>query len=210
MPTAPTPITAPPTVPDRANAVAFPAQMFAAFQYLFGSFYSGLSSLGDVTYDNAVDADAAAAVVSAVANVTKWISGTTYPEGAVVWSPANLQTYRRKTTGAGTTDPASDSTNWVVISAFMFKTQLVTANTNAVPFVDYVITGSYELTLPASPQPGDWVGIKDKAGGVGATVYLNGNKLEGVDYGATRLELDMRYFAAKLVYLDATRGWVFI
>lgn len=210
MPTAPTPITAPPTVPDRANAVAFPAQMFAAFQYLFGAFYSGISALGDATYDNAVDADAAAAVVSAVANVTKWISGTTYTEGAVVWSPANLQTYRRKTTGGGTTDPASDSTNWVVISAFMFKPQLINTNTSAVPFVDYVMTSACTLTLPAAPQPGDWVGIKDKTGGTSSTVVLNGNRLEGVDYGADPLNLDMRYFAAKLVYIDATRGWVFI
>jgi len=44
----------------------------------------------------------------------KWVSGTTYQEGNVVWSPSDNQYYMRKngTTGAGTTDPSSDTTNW--------------------------------------------------------------------------------------------------
>lgn len=47
-----------------------------------------------------------------VFNVTKWISGTTYAIGDVTWSPADFQAYRRKTAGAGTTDPSADTTNW--------------------------------------------------------------------------------------------------
>lgn len=46
--------------------------------------------------------------------VTKWVSGTTYNEGVLVWSPADFQNYRRKSTGAGTTDPSADSTNWAL------------------------------------------------------------------------------------------------
>lgn len=42
----------------------------------------------------------------------KWVSGTNYTEGTVVWSPSDYQYYMRKTTGAGATDPASDSANW--------------------------------------------------------------------------------------------------
>jgi hypothetical protein len=57
-------------------------------------------------------AQAAAAGAAAAANVTKWVSGTTYTEGAVVWSPINFLSYRRRTTGGGTTDPSADSTNW--------------------------------------------------------------------------------------------------
>ena len=57
-------------------------------------------------------AQAAAAGAAASANVTKWVSGTTYTEGAVVWSPINFLSYRRRTTGGGTTDPSADSTNW--------------------------------------------------------------------------------------------------
>ena len=61
----------------------------------------------------AVAAAASASSASLAANVVKWVSGTTYTEGAVVWSPTNYAGYRRKTTGAGTTDPSADPTNWV-------------------------------------------------------------------------------------------------
>ena len=61
---------------------------------------------------SAVTASSAAAGATAAANVTKWISGTTYTEGVVVWSPITYLSYRRKITGGGTTDPSSDSTNW--------------------------------------------------------------------------------------------------
>jgi hypothetical protein len=61
---------------------------------------------------DAANATAAAAAATAAANATKWVSGTTYTEGAVVWSPTNYLTYRRKSTGGGTTDPSSDTTNW--------------------------------------------------------------------------------------------------
>jgi hypothetical protein len=57
-------------------------------------------------------AQAAAAGAAAAANVTKWVSGTTYTEGAVVWSPINFLSYRRRTTGGGTTDPSADSANY--------------------------------------------------------------------------------------------------
>lgn len=64
----------------------------------------------------AAEASASATTAVAASNVTKWISGTTYTEGNNVYSPVNFQTYRRKVTGAGTTDPSSDSTNWQRIS----------------------------------------------------------------------------------------------
>jgi len=51
----------------------------------------------------------------AIANVTLWISGTTYAVGNVVWSPTDYRSYRRIIAGAGTTDPVSDTTNWQVV-----------------------------------------------------------------------------------------------
>lgn len=50
-------------------------------------------------------------------NMTKWISGTTYAIGDVTWSPATFFAYRRKTAGAGTTDPSADATNWISIAS---------------------------------------------------------------------------------------------
>lgn len=63
------------------------------------------------------EAAASATNAAATAGVVKWITGTTYAIGDVVWSPANFQTFRRKTAGAGSTDPSSDSTNWTQITA---------------------------------------------------------------------------------------------
>lgn len=46
-----------------------------------------------------------------------WVSGTTYAFGAPVFSPTNLQTYRRLIAGDGTTDPSLDPVNWASIPA---------------------------------------------------------------------------------------------
>ncbi len=49
------------------------------------------------------------------AGATVWVSGTTYAIGDTRYSPITNQIYRRKTAGAGTTDPSSDSTNWALV-----------------------------------------------------------------------------------------------
>ena len=43
---------------------------------------------------------------------TLWVTGTTYVAGVFVYSPIDFQDYRRKTAGAGATDPSVDTTNW--------------------------------------------------------------------------------------------------
>jgi len=46
------------------------------------------------------------------ANVSNWVSGTTYTIGQNVLSLIDFKTYVRKTNGAGTTDPSLDSANY--------------------------------------------------------------------------------------------------
>lgn len=58
----------------------------------------------------ALNAEAAA---GELAN-TAWVSGTTYTAGQVRYSPIDFLMYRRKTNGAGTTDPSLDTTNWAL------------------------------------------------------------------------------------------------
>jgi len=79
-----------------------------------------------------IDAAASAAGANASANVTKWVSGTTYQNGDVVWSPANTFSYRRKTSaGGGTTDPSADGTNYTLVSgAGNVQTDLVQTLSN--------------------------------------------------------------------------------
>jgi hypothetical protein len=78
------------------------------------------SATNSLTYSNNSSASAAEAAASAqsangAAGAAKWVSGTTYAEGDVRWSPSNYLSYRRKTAGSGTTDPANDPTNWAQI-----------------------------------------------------------------------------------------------
>lgn len=65
----------------------------------------------------AAEASASAANAAGASGVTQWVSGTSYTAGTCVWSPATFQTFRRKTNGAGTTDPSADSANWTQITA---------------------------------------------------------------------------------------------
>ena len=60
----------------------------------------------------AADAQTAADAAAAPAGATKWDAGELYPEGAVVWSPIDMQTYRRREAGSGGADPSLDDTIW--------------------------------------------------------------------------------------------------
>lgn len=73
-------------------------------------------------YNNALEVAANTATVAAntalaalYAGAIPWVSGTTYAIGDRRTSVANSLLYRRLTTGAGTTDPASDNTNWAIV-----------------------------------------------------------------------------------------------
>lgn len=70
--------------------------------------------------DQAVEASdeaiAAANAATAVVDAQLWQSGQTYAQGDAVISPIDLQTYRRKSAGGGTTDPSLDPANWAQIT----------------------------------------------------------------------------------------------
>jgi len=54
--------------------------------------------------------------VRVVTTYTLWVSGTTYIIGDIRNAPSNGLPYKRITAGAGTTDPALDSTNWTSLA----------------------------------------------------------------------------------------------
>lgn len=81
-----------------------------------------------------------------------WVTGTTYAAGKVVWSPTDYQYYMRKSTGAGSTDPASDTTNWQPTGARAIKsiqrgTISMTSVTTATATVSSVNTAKSLLTF---------------------------------------------------------------
>jgi hypothetical protein len=115
-----TPLPNPPLTTD--NPVVFNTKAFAWVAAL-GTFTTETNALANDVSNDAdaadtarIDAQAAAASAVAAAGATKWVSGTTYAEGAVVWSPITFLSYRRKTAGSGTTDPSLDSTNWAQVA----------------------------------------------------------------------------------------------
>ncbi len=131
MPTAPTPVTTAPTVPDRANRSTFANDATNYATWEKDHLVPEINALAENVYDNAgeaaasattattkaTEASASAASAAAAANVSKWVSGQNYTEGTNVWSPTDFQTYRRTVTGAGTTDPSQDTTNWERITS---------------------------------------------------------------------------------------------
>lgn len=64
------------------------------------------------TVQAAADAQAAMATTIAASGATKWISGTAYLAGVVVWSPITGTSYRAIVNTSGTTDPSLDTANW--------------------------------------------------------------------------------------------------
>ena len=112
-------ITPLPPAPEPTDSTAqFNSKAFAWVGAIdqFTTEANALGAAADADATTAVNAknDAELARDGAVAasNVTKWVSGTTYAQGAVVWSPISFVNFRRKIAGGGTTDPSLDSTNW--------------------------------------------------------------------------------------------------
>ncbi|MYM25786.1 hypothetical protein GTP46_24465 [Duganella sp. FT135W] len=73
------------------------------------------------TYNNAMtaaraaaDASSAATAAAASASAVKWVSGATYADGDVAWSPMDRLSYRRIGAGSGATDPKLDAVHWAI------------------------------------------------------------------------------------------------
>ena len=131
--TVPPSITAAPTAPQRNDRTTFSDRVDAFVTWLIAA-VAQFSAVATNVYNNAVDAynnavsgaasasaaAASAASAAATTGVVAWVSGTTYAIGDCRYSPVSLQTYRRKTNGAGTTDPSLDATNWTVLGLSSF------------------------------------------------------------------------------------------
>ena len=121
MTTTPPAITALPAAPDPNDRSTFNARAYpwSAALPAFGTEVSEVGANVKANADEAASSASAAALdaiaaagSAALAGATAWVSGTTYAVGDARYSPINLQTYRRKIAGAGTTDPSLDSVNW--------------------------------------------------------------------------------------------------
>lgn len=138
------PITPIPAMPDAPaptdDRATFTAKSFAYFAALPDTTESMNVLGGEVeTLAEQADADAAAAeaaraeavaaasAASGFSTAAKWVSGTVYADGAVVWSPTNYLSYRRNGAGGGTTDPAADPVNWSPLNVLVPFTPVTTS-----------------------------------------------------------------------------------
>ena len=209
MPTAPNAITSPPTAPSRADISTFVARADAWVAWL-ESEADDIGQNATATYVNSQEAEASASAASAAAagvGAALWVSGTTYAIGDVRRSPVNYLPYRRLTSGAGTTDPSADTTNWALAAAIGPTLAEVTGTT-----VSASVNGHYFLTnaaattvtLPSSPAAGAIVWVTVANGRTDNVVARNSANIMSL---AEDLTLDSANVTVQLRYLNATKGW---
>lgn len=161
MITVPVAITALPEPPSTASPSDFDSKA-DAFLGAFPTLRTEINTISNTTYNNALEANAAALAVSASVNaagVSAWDPATSYAQNAIVWSSTNYATYRKITTGSAiTSDPITDSTNWVAITPI---TSFSTGTTGLTP----TSAGTGTVTLGGT--------LVVANGGTGATTAAN-------------------------------------
>jgi hypothetical protein len=190
VPVAPVPSDTLPQAPSASQPTTFDAlaDAFVAAQAPFGT---QLNALALNAYANAIsayaaalaantsaaDANSSAIAAAASSNAVKWVSGTTYADGFVVWSPLSRLTYRRIGAGAGITDPSIDTPNWAI--------QLLALGMGGV-----ALTGNVSLTslspaaMTVTPTgPGLYVILGDATTYLKAACLMAITNLGEYDYG---------------------------
>ena len=215
----PAPISAQPPAPTTSDGDNFDP-LADAFLGSFPTLRTEINASTAATYGNAVvafesgtaaqqaaiAAEQSVAAAAAAAGAVKWVSGTGYGDGVVVWSPTNYLNYRRKGAGGGATDPSLDAANWALIGApLAAPIQSIAVNTLAAAGLHYLITAPLTLTLPASPAVRDTVRFTNLTGLTTTVINPNGQLIRGV---AGAMNVDYVNAAATLTYSGATKGWV--
>lgn len=155
---------------------------------------------------SATAAQQSAVVAASAAGSAIWVSATTYAVGAVVYSPLTLLTYRRRTAGAGTTDPSLDPTNWDLVAAAAPPVIVVTAaSVSAAANGHYVLVGAVQqtVTLPSTPAVGEIVVVTVANDRSDARVGRNGNSIMGL---TEDLDIDSRFATVTLRWVGAGAG----
>lgn len=163
---------------------------------------------------NAAQTAAAAADLSAqqaalIAGATKWVAGN-YSQGAIVWSPKSLLTYRRVPAGltASIADPADDQLGWRLTGSLYSLPQkdLDTAGPHQlIVGMHYIILHPLaECLMPAYAAPQEQLRVTNRSGARTPILRRNGGKFDNV---ADDVLLDA--LQADWVYTMTTnRGWL--
>ena len=165
-------------------------------------------------HKNAAQAAAAAASTSAqtaalIAGAQRWQPGD-YAQGAVVWSPLSLLTYRRVPEGvtASTTDPSLDPSAWRLSgSPHSMPTQELSGpgpHQLATGMHYLLLTADVEAVMPATAFAQEQLRITNLSGYSGQLLQRNGQAFSGQECD---LVLNVPTVDRIFVF-TATKGWV--
>ena len=188
-----------PDPPSRADPASFSSRADAWNAALaeFSSEANGFASSFEASVDT---------VLSGL-GASKWVSGTTYSIGDLRFSLVNGLMFRRLTAGAGTTDPASDTTNWALQSTAAPTLYVVTGTTHTAlksSHVEMTNAGASTVTLPSGPTAGDWVWVGFTNGRRDNILARNGSNIMGLAENCT---VNWPYAGMILRYVSAGFGW---
>lgn len=186
-------ITALPTPPLRSDGPTTFADRGDAFVAALPVFVTEANALEENVNSaeaSATNSASSAAGAATAAGATIWVSGTTYAIGNARFSPVDFQTYRRKTAGAGTTDPSLDATNWARVNLGANSITRSTRTSNTILGVNDrsalidITSGTFSQTLTAAATltAGWWCWIRNSGTG---TITLDPNASELIDGAAT-------------------------
>lgn len=216
-----------PAVPDRSDRTTFSARAIAQDTFVKLTeipqrrlALANVASNAGISFTNANEASASAtaantSAVNALASATAaaasagavpWVSGTTYTAGTRQIDPVDGRIYRRLITGAGTTAPRLDATNYAPVQTGLVL-QVVTGTTQAVMAGFRYATGNVAATVftaPATAAPGDEFEIAVTNNLRTNSINWAGLKHEGITDTTTAIDLVGSY---NFVYINPSFGW---
>lgn len=150
-------------------------------------------------------------------NVTSYTSGTGALVVDVVWTRGSGTFTDWTVSLAAPANPAAVNkagdtiTGDLVVQGLLDYDDTVVptgTNTTAVKSRTYVLTaGSVALSMPAAPSAGDWVRVVNRSGAATCVIARNGQNIMGLNEDMTISDLNAGF---RLVFADATRGWVLV
>lgn len=183
---------------DRPDLATVNGLIDTAVQQLLDGAPAALDTLNELAQALSDDSNFASTVTADLATKLNLTGGTL--TGTLTLSGDPTQPLEAATKQFTEAEVAGSEKNW----------QLLTANHTATSGERLMLdstSAAFEITLPSSPNLGDYVQFADAAGQLGTnsvTVLRNGSNIQSA---ADDLELDVDNVGFKLVYTDSTNGW---
>lgn len=95
----------------------------------------------------------------------------------------------------------------VTVASSKYDVSVISTDTTAQAFYVYVFTADLTLTLPSSPEVGQWIKISNRSGVATCILAANGSNIMGA---SANLTLDTASSSFELIYSGSAQGWVII